>query len=875
MKKRDMNKIIVGLITVFIVLMITPQWSMAQSLASTNLATIKVDDLSDEQIISYIQQAESSGYTEAQLEAFARQRGMPASEIAKLRRRIEQLRAGGIRTSQEMNGQSVMGERQPPLMSEADIFGRLAGSQRGNQLTEIQKKIYGYDLFQSDNLTFAPNLNIPTPDDYVLGPGDEINIDLWGATQLSTTFVVSNEGTIRPENLRPIYVNGMTIKQFEEMVDDRLSAIYSGLKGDNPTIFYQVSLGNIRTINISIVGEVNNPGNYALNSLSTVFTALHAAGGPTENGTFRKIQLIRDNQLFKEIDVYDFLQTGTKKGDIRLRTGDVVIIRPYETRVEVQGEVKRPGLFEMLKGETFTDVLQYASGFSTKAYRSLISARRNGDKEREILDVHIDEFGTFELQDGDVYQVLPILERFANRVQIEGAVFREGEYELTDGLTLTDLIGKADGLRGDAFLNRVTIYRTNEDFSQDVIPIDLQKLMNAEIKDFLLQRDDLVRVSSIYDLKEEYYVQISGEVTESGVYPFFNQMTVQDLIILSGGLTEGASGALIEISRRNKESNLNNIAEIINLQVNKNLSLNIEDREIVLQPFDRVFVRKTPGYSIQQQVTIEGEVTAPGVYSISRKDERISDLIKRAQGLTQYAYPEGAILVRRTEFAKDESDAEVTQRDLLELRKKLQERDSSLNNQGIVELLERLNKLETKVLEEESSDDIVGAQIRRDIIEQGISRDSLVQNVEIKAAEPLALEMFEILQSPGSKYDFILKDGDVISIPGRLETVRVAGEVTSPLNLRFDNAYSFKDYIDQSGGFLQSAKKGRSYIQYPNGKRKGTGRFLFFKFYPKVEPGSTIFIAQKPERQGLSAGEWLAIASSLTTIALTLNTLAR
>lgn len=846
----------------------------AQSLASANLSTINVNDLSDAQILNYINQAESSGYSEAQLEAFARQRGMPASEISKLRRRVESLRSGGIQSNEALADQSIVGGRQQLVMSEADVFGKLANSENSNQLTETQRKIYGYDLFQSDKLTFAPNLNIPTPDDYVLGPGDEIHIDLWGATQAAATYIVSNEGTIRPENLRPIYVNGMTMKEFEEMVDDRLAAIYAGLKGDNPSIFYQVSLGNIRTINVSIVGEVNNPGNYALNSLSTVYTALYASGGPTENGTFRKIQLIRDNELLKEIDIYKFLQSGLKEGDERLRTGDVIIVKPYETRIELQGEVKRPGLFELIEGETFSDALSFASSFTNTAYRSLITAKRNGAVEREVLDLHADEFEAFIPMDGDVFQVTPILDRYSNRVQIEGAVFREGEYQLKDGLTLKQLIEKADGLRGDVFLIRATIYRTNDDFSQSILPVDLAKLMNEEIPDIILKREDLVRISSIYDLKEEFYVQISGEISEGGVYPFFSQMTVQDLIILSGGLTEGASGALVEISRRNKDVDLNNTAEIINLSIDKSLNLDLEDRALLLEPFDQVYIRKTPGYTVQQQVTIEGEVSAPGVYSITRKDERISDIIKRAQGLTQFAYPEGAILIRRTEFSTNKSNDQVSQEYLQQLRSKLLSEESNLKNISQERLIQRLNKIENRGNVNLENDDVIGSRIKKDLIEDVAAQDSLVRNVQIKNVEPVALDLLEILQNPGSKYDFIMQEGDVISIPGRLETVRVAGEVTSPLNLRYDKSYSFRDYIDQSGGFLQSAKKGRSYVQYPNGKRKGTKRFLIFKFYPRIEPGTTIFIARKPEKRGLSTAEWLAVASSLATIALTVDRLA-
>lgn len=843
----------------------------AQSFMGRDLKTINVDELTDEDIISYMKQAESSGYTEQQIESIVRQQGMSESQISKLRRRIEQLRQMPQSKTEIQSDQTQMG-RQRVLQTDADLFGKAPYSIREDELTEEQKKIFGYNLFQRENLTFAPNLNIPTPDNYVLGPGDEIVVDLWGATQIYNRLEISPEGTIRPDNLSPIYVNGLSIKEAEQKIMDRLSQIYNGLKANPPSIFFQVSLGRVRTVNVSVVGEVNQPGNYSLTSLSTVFTSLYAAGGPTEQGTFRKVQLVRDGKLEATIDLYDFLINGFQDNNLRVKSGDVIIVRPYESRVELDGEVKRPGYYEILEGEYFSELLGFAGGFTNTAYKTLVIAKRNGLKERELIDVNASDFDTFLPKDGDSFEITPILDRYRNRVQINGAIYREGEYELTPGLTLKQLIEKADGLRGDVYMTRATIYRMNEDFSQDVIPVDLSQLMNGAIPDVTLVREDIVSISSIYSLREEYIVQISGEVQEGGVYPFFRQMTVQDLIVLAGGLTEGASGAMIEISRRNKNPSLNTMAEIITLQIDKSLSLSAEDRNELLQPFDQVYIRKTPGYTIQQQVMVEGEVIAPGTYSISRKDERISDIISRAQGITTYAYPEGAILVRRTEFSSEKSDDEISQEYLQQLRAKLLSNESALKSISQTMLVERLDKIQNKAVIDNETD-VIGSRVKREIAEDIQDQDSLIRNVEIKEEEPTVLDLIKILESPGSKYDFIVKQGDVISIPSKLETVRIAGEVISPLNVRFDEAFSFKDYINDAGGFTSTAKKGRSYVQYPNGRRKQTKRFFFFKFYPKVEPGSTIFVSEKPERSKVNTSQVLAIASSLATLVLTINSL--
>lgn len=840
----------------------------AQSLGGLDLKSVKVDELSDEQIISYMKQAEERGLTQSELELLARQRGVSESEISKLRRRVESLRSNRENSNITSTDKSYS-RTESVILNNDDVFGALSDDE-DIESTEEQKKIFGFDLFQKRNLTFAPNLNLPTPVDYQLGPQDVIVVDLWGATQAYFQFEVSPEGTIRPENLSPVYVNGLTIEAASKKIIDRLSQIFSGLKvqGNNPpTIFHQISLGNIRTINIEVVGEVAKPSMYSLPSLSTVYTALHAAGGPTENGTFRKIRVIRNNKLLSTLDVYPYLTSGIRSGDVRLKNGDVIIVEPFSSRIELDGEVKRAGLFELKDNERFSDLLSYAGGFTSKAFKSTVTVKRNGDREREIIDVDQEKFEEFQPIDGDLIEVSAILDRFSNRVIINGAIYREGEYQLTDGLSLMKLIERAGGVRGDANMSRITIYRTGDDFSQSVIPVDLAGLLAGNVKDVALVREDVVQITSIYDIKEEYFVQVTGEVLEGGIYPFFKEMTVQDLIILAGGLKESASGAMIEIARRNSNRGVNSAADIITLSIDQTLSLDSEDRNQILKPFDQVYIRKSPGYTIQQQVTVEGEALATGVYTISKKDERISDIINRAGGLTPYADVSGAILIRKTEFSNSKSNDQVSQESLQQLRQKVMNDESELKNISQTQLIERLKKLEDRI-ETDTQNDRVGSQLKKDLIQDISDQDSLVRNIVIKDEEPVAIDLKRIIEVPGSKYDLIVKEGDVISIPGKLETVRVAGEVTSPLNVRYDETYRFKDYIERSGGFLISAKKGGSYILYPNGERRGVKRFLFFKKYPKVQAGSTIFVSRKPERKGVSLGEVIGISSSLATLGI-------
>ncbi|GAB5524346.1 MAG: SLBB domain-containing protein [Roseivirga sp.] len=837
-----------------------------EDLNLSNLSSINVDDLSDAQILNFMRVAEERGLSETEVEALALARGVSRVQINKLKSRINTLRYSSGNT--QAFDPSV--SREAPITSNTDVFGLLANEQLEG-LTDYEKRIFGYGLFRKSSISFAPNINIPTPEGYVLGTGDELIVDLWGTTQQSISLVINNEGFVRPKNLAPLYLNGLTIEEASKRVLNRLSQVYSGLKGDSPTIFHQVSLGNIKTISVEVIGSVNQPGLYSLSSLSTVYTALHASGGPSVKGTFRNIRLIRNNKLFTNVDIYSFLTQGIKTGDERLKNGDIIVVPPYKTRVELVGSFTVPGFYEPKEGEKLEDIISYANGFNGNASKELLSVIRKGDLEKEIIDINKRDVSTFELQNDDLVKAFALVDRFSNRVEIRGAVYRRGEYQLTNGMMLTDLIKKAKGLRGDAFGGRVSIYRLEEDYTQKIISVDMDAVNSNQTPDIALMNNDVVNIPSIYDLKEERFVQVSGEVAQPGFYPFFEEMSVQDLITLAGGLND-ASSSMVEIARRKVDDPQENV-EILNLKINKDLRA-VPGDQYRVSPFDQVVVRRNSNYNTLEQVTLEGEVAIPGVYTIKNKTERISDLIVRSGGLTNIAYAKGAALIRKNDFSRSQERYRLNQSNLRELRKKLLSNQSQIKTSSELNLIERINKLQ-EINERRIFDDVNGSRLRQDLLQDLSQQDSLIDRINFESTEPVAINLVEILENPGGEGDLYLQPGDLISIPKKMQTVRVVGEVTSILSLKYNSRLSFKDYILQTGGFLNTARKSGSYVQYANGERRGVRRFLFFKFYPKVEPGATIIVAKKPERTPITFQGLFSVASSAATLILLIDRIGR
>ena len=812
---------------------------LAQDVNLNDLGSVQVDQLSDEQIKAFIKKAEAGGISPQQLEMMARSRGMSATEITKLRTRIQQIQlATGAGGSSSGSINALRDDNTPPDQDFSFFESLLTEDSTANEL-----KIFGQDLFANAELTFEPSVNLPTPKDYQLGPGDVLVIDIWGASEQTYQVQISPEGSIKIPNLGPIYVTGLQVDAASARIINRLSQIYSGLKLNPPNTYAQVTVGNARSIKVNVVGEVKRPGTFTLSSFSTIFNALYYSGGPTDQGSMRKIDVYRSNEKVASLDIYDYLINGSQSQNVRLNDQDVIIVPPYKKRITIEGEVKRPGIFEAIENENLGNMIDYSGGFSELAYTKNLSIIRNTGSEKTVASVAYENFQDFQVQSGDRLIVKPISNRFINRVQIKGAVYREGEYEFQDGMMLSQLIELADGLKGDAFIGRGVIVRLQDNLSFTTVDFNVREVMEGT-NDVPLKSEDLIEIKSIFDLREDYSVSIEGEVLFTGQFPFIENMTVEDLMVLAGGLKESASKSVVEVARRVYSENDEisaQTAEIFTFPISRDLSVSSKASTFSLKPFDFVVIRKSPGYEDQLIIEIEGEVLYPGKYSISMRSERISDVIKRAGGLTSYAYQSGATMIRRTEFYDGGNNP------------------NSANNDTSVDV----------------EDTDAASEFRLESLKEISRIDETVKEIKIKEQESIGINLAEILARPGSTFDLTLQEGDIISIPRELQTVRLRGELLYPVTVRHDDSYSFKQYISRAGGFTEEARPGKSYVVYANGSAQRTKKFLWFKDYPKVEPGTEIFVPTKPTNvQAFSIERILAITSSLLTMLLVVDRLA-
>ena len=829
---------------------------------NTDLTTIKVDELSDQQVSELIKRASEAGLGPDEFLQMAQLRGMPAGEVEKLRSRIQDLDTSG--TAKRTTNTSKRDPRQQVNVNE--ITRGLYQPQTEMSTVAGGNEIFGTSLFYQANrrLSFEPSLNQATPKSYILGPGDVVFVDIYGQSEQYYEATVNPDGFVLLDNIGPVSVSGKSIESATEIIKNRVSKFYPGLSGSNPNTFLQVTLGNVRTIKVHILGEVRLPGTFTLSAFSTAFNALYAAGGPNENGTMRSIKLVRDNKPIAEIDVYDLLINGTANLDLQLQDQDVILVPPFQSRVQVKGEVKRPMTFEIGAEDTFEDLLSYAGGFTDLAFKDRIAISRITGNQRSVSDVYQNQFNLFTLKGGDEITVSKILERYSNRVQIKGAVYREGVFALSEGLTLSQLVKNAEGLRGDAYTERASILRTKADLSTEMIEVNLGAVLAGTAPDIALKREDVIRISSIYDIQNEHYVQILGEVKRPGTYPYSESMKIEELIILAGGLQESANSQDIEIARRLEDSDLGTLSDIIPSRVNPDLSISTNSPS--LQPFDQVIVRKRANFTMQRLVAVEGQVNAPGMFAIQNSVERISDLIKRAGGLNQFAYPKGAALIRRTEFFNTESEQIRRQRNLEALKMKLIEDPN--NSEAQEELLQRLFR--DLPAEKVNAVDTLLANTKRESLDQ-VAASTPGFAVKLKESEAVAIDLEKILQNPGSDEDLILEVGDILSVPKLLQTVRMRGDVVYPTTLRHENGRSLKHYINGAGGFERRANKKQTYVVYANGAVKRTKGFIGIRDFPPVEPGAEVIVPTKGPKMPLRLGDIVGITTGLATLALVMS----
>lgn len=759
--------------------------------------------MTDQQVLEYAKDGVKQGKDQRTIATELARRGVTREQAERVKKLYEQQTNT---TSGDLTG-TAKAEARLREQTQEDSSTMLDEKPQAQEVAQ-QDAVFGRNIFNTRNLTFEPNVNIATPPNYRLGPGDEVVIDIWGASQNTIRQQISPDGTINLEQLGPVFLSGMTVDRAQQYLTDELRKIYSDQSNQ-----IRVTLGNTRTIQINVMGEVVQPGTYALSAFSTVFHALYRAGGVSNIGSLRNVKVSRGGKIVATVDVYQFIMQGKTRDDIRLEEGDVIIVPAYDALVQITGNVKRPMRYEMKKDETLSTLLKYAGGFTSDAYtKSLRIVRQNG-KEYQVNTVDDTDYSVCKMHDGDVVTAEAILDRFTNKLEVRGAVYRPGIYELGGKLnTVRELVEKADGLMADAFTGRAVLYRERENKTREVKQIDIRAIMDGTQPDIPLQKNDVLYIPSIHDLEDLGNVQIYGEVAHPGDYPYADNMTLEDLVITAGGLRESASVVRVDVARRIKDPKSTESSATIG----QTFSFGLKDGFVVdgepgftLQPYDQVFVRRSPGYSAQQNVTVSGEVLYGGTYALTTKSERISSVIAKAGGATPFAYVKGAKLTRVA------------------------------NEEEIKRMQDVVNLLRRQVSEE--------------------MMDSL--GINVQSTFTVGIDLEAALANPGSDADIVLREGDVITVPEYNNTVKIDGAVMMPNTVSFKKGESVKYYISQAGGYGQNAKKSKKFIIYMNGQIaevKGSGK-------SQIEPGCEIIVPSKRKRQ-FNLGNVVGLASSITSL---------
>ncbi|MCD7899990.1 MAG: SLBB domain-containing protein [Bacteroides sp.] len=780
------------------------------------LTTVVAQSMSDEQVIQYVKAAQQQGKTQTQMSTELMRRGVTREQVERIKERYEASQGSDSNPSGMVQGTKNLRENPDGVSSASfDEIATDVSDSTKRSSAGAAKLVFGRGYFSNQTLSFEPNSNMATPTNYQLGPGDEVIIDIWGDSESTIRQTISPEGSITISKLGPVYLNGMTVREAENYMRQTLSKIYSAL-ADN-TSQMKLTLGQIRTIQINIMGEIASPGTYRLSSFSTLFHALYKAGGVNPIGSMRRIQVVRNGKILADVDVYEYILQGKTTDDIRLMEGDVIIVPPYDCLVNISGKVKRPMYYEMKKGETVSTLLKYAGGFTGDAYEKNIRLIRLSGREKQIYNIDEMDYSVFRLNDEDVVTVGAVLDRYENRVEIRGAVYRDGMYQIGDGVrTVKELIAKAEGLRGDAFLNRAQLEREHEDLTTEMIPIDLAAMMNGEIPDIVLLRNDILYIPSIHDLKQEEVLIIHGLVARPGTYSYAIKTSIEDLIVQAGGLLEAASTARVDISRRIKDPKGMTASSIIGYSY----SFEVKDGYLIggnnfyLEPFDEVYIRKSPSYQRQQNVSVAGEVLFGGNFALTKKNERLTDLIAKAGGVTPDAYVRGARLTRQMS---------------VEERRRKQDALRMARNSG---------------------------------------RDSIAQ-LELSERYSVGIDLEQALNNPGSDDDLVLREGDQLFIPEYVNTVKINGAVMYPNTVLYKQGEKFKYYLNQAGGYNTVAKKSKAYVVYLNGAvsrlKKNNSKL--------IQPGCEIIIPTKEEKRRMSTGEIVSMGTGVASFAAVITSL--
>lgn len=774
--------------------------------------------MSDDAVYNYVEDGLASGKSQETIIKELATRGVTKAQAERIKKRLEDMHGAtdAVRsvsasdTRSRKPGQSLditVIEEEMPTASVVTTTPAVPDS----------LQVFGRNIFNNRNLSFAPNENLATPENYKLGPGDEVIIDIWGTNQNTIRQTISPDGFINIEGIGLVYLTGMKVKEADSYMRRQLNKIYS-VDGEGAQSEIKLTLGAIRTIQVNVMGEVAAPGTYFLSSLSTVYHALYRAGGFSDLGSVRDIELIRDGKKKADIDIYDFIIKGQSSEDVTLQEGDIILVPTYESLVSAYGKVKRPMIYEMKEGETVKDLIAYAGGFTGNAYKGNVNLERKNGREYQVLTVMEDEYPSFAVMDGDVMTVGTMIDRYENRLEIKGAVYRPGTYQYSDRIrTVKQLVAIADGLKGDAFTNRAIIQRELPDYTIETVSFDLKKVLSGEAPDVELKPNDILTISSIHELEDVGFITVYGEVATPGSFVFAKNTTLEDIIMQAGGLLESASTVKVDVSRRLKDSHAteatDTLSRLYTFEIKDGFVVD-GDADFILEPYDNVYVRRSPSYNIQNHVRVEGEILFPGTYALAQKNSRLSDLVKQAGGASEWAYVKGSRLSRR-----------MTPEEKLRMQSTLDMLDNTRDSLDA----SKLNIAETYVV-----------------------------GIDLEAA----------LANPGGDADIPLRDGDVLLIPEHLNIVKISGNVLYPNVVSYNSNMTVKDYIQMAGGYGFDAKRSRAYVVYLNGtvtKAKKLNKTV-------VQPGCEIIVPQRRKKED-SLQKILSVATTSSSIATMLATM--